>query len=192
MKLIYLVDKIKFSRWLLISTCPRWCLLLESWNRFFFYSFNTQKHILCLSKWAPTWTNWCKWGFFYYGDGDFALGQRQNLFLYAWKTLLPAIRTQNIFTEKLMIANCFTNGDQKTSKRIINISFTFFKWLEAAEVVFWHLVPLEVFQPRSTAWRFQSGPQAHRRGLYISHFSLSPITFFRRNWKVLSGRWTRA
>lgn len=48
---------------------------------------------------------------------------------------------------------------------------------EAAEVVFWHLVPLEVFQPRSTAWRFQSGPQAHRRGLYISHFSLSPITF---------------
>lgn len=40
--------------------------------------------------------------FFYYGHGDFALGQGQNLFLYAWKTLLAAIRTQNTFTEILM------------------------------------------------------------------------------------------
>lgn len=34
-------------------------------------------------------------------------------------------------TDEDGIANCFTNGDQKTSKRIINISFAFFKWLEA-------------------------------------------------------------
>lgn len=63
----------------------------------------------------------------------FCFGARPKPLFVCMKN--PASSNQNTEyihrnTDEDGIANCFTNGDQKTSKRI-NISFTVFKWLEA-------------------------------------------------------------
>lgn len=89
-------------------------------------------------------------------------------------------------TDEDGIANCFTNGDQKTSKRIINISFTVFKWLEVTvtgKQLRWSFGIWSLWRSFSHV-RLRGDSRVDLKPteevyiyIYISHFSLSPITF---------------
>lgn len=133
----------------------------------------------------------------------FCFGARPKPLFVCMKN--PASSNQNTEyihrnTDEDGIANCFTNGDQKTSKRIINISFTVFKWLEVT-------VTGKQLRCSFGIWSlWRSFSHVRLRGdsrvdlkpteevyiylILVCH--LSPSGSLRRNWKVLPGRWTRA
>lgn len=133
-------------------------------------------------------------GSFYYGHGDFALGQGQNLFFVCMKN--PASTNQNTEyihrkTDEDGIENCFTNGDQKTSKRIINVSFTA---IVTGKQLRWSFGIWSLWRFFSHV-RLRGGSRVDLKPteevIYTSHSisvcHLSPSGSLRMNWKVLPG-----
>lgn len=89
---------------------------------------------------------------------------------------------------------------KKTSKRIINISFTFFKWLEATvtgKQLRWSFGIWSLWRSFShirlrgdSRVDLKPTEEVYINLILVCH--LSPSGSLRRNWKVLPGRWTCA